>query len=244
MNSKQKVLLRVNEIQISKSDLKMLNQKITRGEFLKYGHEEKRISLFQYYMWEKGFHIDKHEDWKLIDGYYQFCFTCSSSMNLLRHLKNFLREYLQDKRIHVYMTRGRKGQYYQMVPKGDEFLELEVGYSMKFKGPLITKLKEDIKKCSDFLNRDDIDEVFGGDGYPTPLFHTKVIRRPIIMDECFGFGEDEDNPTVIHQRDKDVYRDSPEEWGLKQYSFFANVFNYKESMLLDSLRILKKGMWS
>ena len=63
------------------------------------------------------------------------------------------------------------------------------------------------------------------------------------MDECFGFGEDEDNPTVIHQRDKDVYRDSPEEWGLKQYSFFANVFNYKESMLLDSLRILKKGMW-
>ena len=63
MNSKQKVLLRVNEIQISKSDLKMLNQKITRGEF-QHGHEEKRISLFQYYMWEKGFHIDKHEDWK------------------------------------------------------------------------------------------------------------------------------------------------------------------------------------
>ena len=57
MNDKQKVLLRVNEIQISKSDLKMLNQKVTRGEFLKYGNEEKKISLFQYYMWENNNHL-------------------------------------------------------------------------------------------------------------------------------------------------------------------------------------------
>ena len=143
------------------------------------------------------------------------------------------------------MTRGRKGQYYQMVPKEDEILELEVGYSMKFKPRLIKKLKEDIKDCSEFLNREDIDDVFGGDGYPTPLFDTKVIRRPIIIDECFGHGcYGEDEQPILHQRDKDVYPDSPEQWGLKQYSFFANVFNYKESMLLDPLRILKKGMWS
>lgn len=139
------------------------------------------------------------------------------------------------------MIRGRKGQYYQMVPKEDEFLELEVGYSMKLKPRLIKKLKEDIKQCNEFLNSEDIDERLGGEFFP-PLFHTKVIRRPIIIDECFGFGEDEDNPTVIHQRDKDVYRDSPEEWGLKQYSFFVNTFNYKESMLLNSLRILNKGL--
>jgi hypothetical protein len=228
-----KILLRLNEIQISKTDLKELNQKVTIGDT--------GISLFQYYMRQKGLVIQDHNNWELLeDGYYQFCFKTDNSMNVLNRTRDFLREFLLNKRIHVYILSGRKYQYYQMVPKKDEYLELEVGYSLKNKDRLIKKLKQDIKDCSEYLNHPDYDSITGGDGYSCPLFHTKVIRREVLFDECHGDGVDSNETRpIIHTRDLDV--DHEEQSFLKQYSFFANTFNYKESMLLDSLRILKRG---
>ena len=72
MNS---VLLRVNETQISESDLECLNQIVNNGE--------EEVSLFSFYMNERGIEMDSNNVWKLMtDGYYNLTFQTVSSMNV------------------------------------------------------------------------------------------------------------------------------------------------------------------
>ena len=79
------VLLRVNEIQISESDLDCLNQKVNNGE--------EEVSLFKFYMNERGIHVHSESDWKLMtDGYYNLTFHSDSLMNLTNGINGFLRK--------------------------------------------------------------------------------------------------------------------------------------------------------
>lgn len=241
-----KVLLRVNEIQITDSDIKRLNQKVHNGE--------REVSLFQFYMEERGVLITDHPEWKLMtDGYYLLCFQTDQSMRLLNGIKGFLKKYLNGKRIHVYIVNLRKEQYYQLVPKDDDFLELECGYSLKRKPRLKEQLIKDIDKCYQQLNHPQIDEMMGGDEYPKPLFHTKILRKETIQDEFYDNGQCKPDwyshsremkdelgdiePTIVHERQRDIHPE--DKWRKKQYSFFVNTFNYKNSLLKDSQRIIR-----
>lgn len=216
-----KVLLRVNEIQITDSDIKRLNQKVHNGE--------REVSLFQFYMEERGVLITDHPEWKLMtDGYYLFCFQTDQSMRLLNGIKGFLKKYLNGKRIHVYIVNLRKEQYYQLVPKDDDFLELECGYSLRRKPRLKEQLIKDIDKCYQYTNHLEV-------GLSLPLFHTKILRKETIQDEFYDVNELE--PTIVHERQRDTHPE--EQWRKKQYSFFVNTFDYKNSLLKDSQRIIR-----
>ena len=243
MNS---VLLRVNETQISESDLECLNQIVNNGE--------EEVSLFSFYMNERGIEMDSNNVWKLMtDGYYNLTFQTLSRMNLTNGIKGFLRKYLMDKRIHVYIHSLEKKQYYQMVPKEDEFLELECGYSRKqdssrgdvknFTELLLTHI-DDSREC--LKNYED--ELF------PPLYQKKIERKVFVLDEWVT-PEDwnsepvkylsEMNPSDPESMKPKIthdtyfeYEDSVKKGDKTQYSFFINTFNYKESLLKDSIRIL------
>lgn len=240
------VLLRVNEIQISESDLDCLNQKVNNGE--------EEVSLFKFYMNERGIHVHSESDWKLMtDGYYNLTFQSDSLMNLTNGIKGFLRKYLMDKRIHVYIHSYEKKQYYQMVPKKDEFLELECGYSRKQDNNY-----RDVKNFTELLltHIDDSRECLKNyeDEFISPLYHKKIERKVFVIDEWVN-SEDWNSEPVKYLTKMDPsdpesmrpkttretyykFQDRVRKTDKTQYSFFINTFNYKESLLKDSIRIL------
>jgi len=227
-----RVLLRTNQQNVSEDDIRYLNQKIYLGKEL----DVKKKSFFQFHMERNGIIVQDHPDWfDGGDGYWIFAFQTEQSMRLMSGLKSYFRDFIKDERIHVYIQNETKDQYYQLVSKDEEFAELECGYSFKRKQRHYDKLKEDIKNMEEYFNHDDYESFTGGDELPYPLFHTKIVRKQIIEDECFGYGCDEDNPPVIHSREIDIHPE--DEHRLKQYSFFVNHFNYKKSLLLGSRKI-------
>ena len=228
-----RVLLRTNRQNVSEEDIERLNQKIDVGK----GSRPKKKSFFQFRMEQNGVIVEDHPDWfEGGDGYWIFAFQTEQSMRLMDGLKSYFRDFIKNERIHVYVQSETKDQYYQLVPKDEQFAELECGYSFKRKQRHYDKLKDDIKNMEKYINHPDREcEVIEGCVYPYPLFHTKIVRKKIIEDECFGVGCDQDNPPVIHSREIDVHPDQRHRHN--QYSFFVNHHDYKRSLLLGSRKI-------
>lgn len=228
-----RVLLRTNQQSVSEDDIGYLNQKIYLGKESRL----KKKSFFQFHMEQNGVIVEDHPDWfDGVDGYWIFAFQTKQSMRLMNGLKSYFRDFIKNERIHVYVQSETKDQYYQLVPKDEQFAELECGYSFKRKQRHYDKLKDDIKNMEKYINHPDFESWrMAGDVLPHPLFHTKIVRKKIIEDECFGVGCDEDNPPVIHSRE--IGGHAEERHRHKQYSFFVNHYDYKKSLLLGSRKI-------